>query len=106
VLERVREHAVLRALGLTRGQLRRMLALEAALLSVVATLLGTAIGVGFAWVAYETFVKRALTRATMQIPWPSLGVVVLVAALAGLLAAVLPARRAARVTPAAGLSLD
>jgi putative ABC transport system permease protein len=106
VLERAREHAMLRALGLTRGQLRRMLATEAVLLSTVATLLGTALGVGFGWAAYETVVKPALTHATMQIPWPSLGVVVLGAALAGLLAAVLPARRAARVTPAAGLSLD
>jgi putative ABC transport system permease protein len=106
VLERAREHAMLRALGLTRRQLRRMLATEAVLLSTVATLLGTVIGVGFGWAAYQTVVKRALTHATMQIPWPSLGVVVLSAALAGLLAAVLPARRAARVTPAAGLSLD
>jgi putative ABC transport system permease protein len=106
VLERTREHALLRALGLTRRQLRRMLAAEAVLLSVVATLLGTVIGVGFAWVAYETVVKRALTHATMHIPWPSLGVVVLIAALAGLLASVLPARRAALVTPATGLSLD
>ncbi|MEV1167623.1 ABC transporter permease, partial [Nonomuraea sp. NPDC049784] len=106
VLERAREHAMLRALGLTRRQLRRMLAAEAVLLSVVATLLGTVIGVGFAWAGYETVVKRALSDATMQVPWLSLGVVVLIAALAGLLAAVLPARRAARVTSAAGLSLD
>jgi putative ABC transport system permease protein len=106
VLERTREHALLRALGLTRRQLRRMLAAEALLLSVVATGLGTVIGVGFAWVGYETFVKRALSRAIMVIPWPSLGAVVLVAALAGVLASVVPARRAARVTPAAGLSLD
>lgn len=76
------------------------------LLSVVATLLGTVIGVAFAWVGYETFVMPALRHATMQIPWLSLGAVVLIAALAGLLAAVLPARRAARVTPAAGLALD
>jgi putative ABC transport system permease protein len=106
VLERGREHALLRALGLTRRQLRRMLAAEALLLSVVATLLGTVMGVGFAWVGYETFVKRALTHSTMDIPWPALGGVVLVAALAGLLSAVLTARRAARVTPAAGLSHD
>jgi putative ABC transport system permease protein len=106
VLERAREHALLRALGLTRRQLRRMLAAEALLLSVVATLLGTVIGVGFAWVGYETFVKRALTHSTMAVPWPSLGAVILIAALAGLLASVVPARRAARVTPAAGLSLD
>ncbi|MEU6414725.1 ABC transporter permease [Microbispora sp. NPDC046933] len=106
VLERAREHAMLRALGLTRRQLRRMLATEAVLLSVVATLLGTVIGAGFAWVGYETVVKRALHDAPMRVPWLSLGVVVLIAALAGLLAAVVPARRAARVTPAAGLSLD
>jgi putative ABC transport system permease protein len=106
VLERGREHAMLRALGLTRRQLRRMLAAEAMLLSVVATLLGTVLGVGFAWVGHETFVTRALSGATLRVPWLSLGVVILIAALAGLLASVLPARRAARVTPAAGLSLD
>jgi putative ABC transport system permease protein len=97
---------MLRALGLTRGQLRRMLAAEAVLLSVVATGLGTVVGVGFGWVGYETFVERALAGVPLHVPWPQLGVVVLVAALAGLLASVLPARRAARVTPAAGLSLD
>nr|CAD91213.1 putative ABC transporter, Dbv18 [Nonomuraea gerenzanensis] len=106
VLERVREHALLRALGLTRRQLRRMLAAEAVLLSLVAAVLGTVIGIGFAWVGYETFVKQALDNATMQVPWPLLAVVVLVAALAGLLASVLPARRAVRVTPAAGLSFE
>ncbi|GAA3067530.1 ABC transporter permease [Streptosporangium carneum] len=106
VLERVREHALLRALGLTRRQLRQMLAAEAVLLSLVAALLGTVIGIGFAWVGYETFVKQALTNATMQVPWPLLGAVLLTAALAGLLASVLPARRAARVTPAAGLSFE
>ncbi|MEV4840203.1 FtsX-like permease family protein [Nonomuraea sp. NPDC049486] len=106
VLERAREHAMLRALGLTRGQLRRTLAAEAVLLSLVATVLGTVLGVGFAWAACETIVKPALRDATMHVPWLSLGVVVLIAALAGLLAAVLPARRAARVSPVAGLSLD
>ena len=53
VLERAREHATLRALGLTRGRLRRMLATEAVLLSVVATVFGTVIGVGFAWAGYR-----------------------------------------------------
>ncbi|HEY6739563.1 MAG TPA: FtsX-like permease family protein, partial [Actinopolymorphaceae bacterium] len=81
VLERAREHALLRALGLTRGQVRRMLAVEAVVLSVVAALLGTVIGVGFAWVGLETFVEQALPDAGLRIPWPSLGVVVLVAAL-------------------------
>jgi putative ABC transport system permease protein len=106
VLERIRENALLRALGLTRRQLRRMPATEAMLLAVVAALLGTAVGVGFAWVGYRTFVRQILAHATMRVPWPSLLVVVLAAALAALLASVLPARRAARVTPAAGLSSE
>jgi putative ABC transport system permease protein len=106
VLERAREHAMLRALGLTRRQLRRMLAAEAMLLAVVAAGLGLLIGVGFGWVGYETFVERALAEVPLQVPWLQLGAVVLLAALAGLLASVLPARRAARVPPAAGLSAD
>ena len=104
VLERVREHALLRALGLTRGQLRRMLATEAISMAMVATMLGIVIGVGFAWVAYKAVVRPILDQATMQIPWLSLGAVVLLTALAGLLASLLPARRAAHVSPAAGLS--
>ncbi|GAA4533506.1 hypothetical protein [Nonomuraea ferruginea] len=50
---------------------------------------------------YETFVERALGDAALRVPWSSW-----VAVLAGLVAAVVPARRAARVAPVAGLSLD
>lgn len=106
VLERAQEHALLRALGLTRGQLRRMLAIEALLLSSVAAVLGVAIGIGFAWGACETVVRPVLRDATMQVPWIALGVVVVMAALAGLLASVLPARRAVEASSAARLSLD
>jgi putative ABC transport system permease protein len=106
VLERGRENALLRALGLTRRQLRATLAAEALLLSVVATVLGTVIGVAFAWVAVHALVQRAVDAAPMVLPWGQLAVVIAVAGVAGLLSALLPARRAARVTPAAGLSLD
>ncbi|MDF1603589.1 ABC transporter permease [Nocardioides sp. YIM 152315] len=106
VLERGRENALLRALGLTRRQLRATLATEAVLLSVVATALGTAIGVTFAWVAVQALVSRAVDDAAMVLPWGQLALVVLVAGIAGLVSALLPARRAARVAPAAGLSLD
>ncbi|GAA1875104.1 ABC transporter permease [Myceligenerans crystallogenes] len=107
VLERTREHALLRALGLTRRQLHRMLATEGMLLAVVAALLGTALGITFAWVGYETFVRTALVHgSTMRVAWWQLAVVVLATALAGLLAAAVPARGAARVAPAAGLSQD
>ena len=106
VLERRREHALLRALGLTRRQLRRMLAAEAVLLSVVATVLGTAIGVAFAWVAVRTMVAKAFDDVPMVLPVGQLAIVVLVAAGAGLLSCLLPARRAAKVSPAAGLALE
>ncbi|GAA4725013.1 FtsX-like permease family protein [Nocardioides endophyticus] len=106
VLERGRENALLRALGLTRRQLRATLAAEALLLSVVATVLGTVIGVAFAWVAVQALVQRAVDAAPVVLPWGQLAAVIVVAGVAGLVSALLPARRAARVTPAAGLSLD
>ncbi|CAI9401091.1 ABC transporter permease [Nocardioides sp. T2.26MG-1] len=106
VLERGRENALLRALGLTRRQLRATLATEALLLSVVATVLGIAIGATFAWVSLQALVKAAVDEAPMVLPWGQLTVVVLVAAAAGLASSLVPARRAARTTPAAGLSLD
>ncbi|WP_028659767.1 ABC transporter permease [Nocardioides insulae] len=106
VLERTRENALLRALGLTRSELRRMLGFEGLLLALVATAMGTVLGIGFAWVGLQVMVEPAVRSAPLSLPWLPLGAALGVAMLAGLLAAVLPARRAARVTPAAGLTLD
>lgn len=106
VLERSRENALLRALGLTRRQLRRTLATEGVLLSVVATLIGTAVGVFFATIGVKVMVQPSIPEAVMVLPYGQLAVVVVVAALAGLVACVLPARRAARTAPAAGLTAD
>ncbi|GAB3078620.1 FtsX-like permease family protein [Nocardioides zeae] len=106
VLERSRENALLRALGLTRRQLRRTLATEGVLLSVVATLIGTAVGVLFATIGVKVMVQPSIPDAAMVLPYGQLAVVVLVAALAGLVACVLPARRASRTAPAAGLTAD
>ncbi|MBU2695190.1 MULTISPECIES: ABC transporter permease [Pimelobacter] len=106
VLERGREHALLRALGLTRRQVRRMLAAEAVLLAVVATLVGTTLGVLFAWAGVRALVEPAVDGAHVVLPWGQLALVIATSALAGLLAAVVPSRRAAKVTPAAGLALE
>lgn len=106
VLERARENALLRALGLTRRQLRATLAAEAVLLSVAATVLGTLIGTAFAWVGVQVMVTLAVAQTPLVLPWGQLAAVVAVAGLAGLLAGVLPARRAARTAPAAGLALE
>jgi putative ABC transport system permease protein len=106
VLERARENALLRAMGLTRRQLRRAMAAEGLLLSSVATLLGTAIGLVFAWVGVQVMVAGVVDGAGFTVPVWQVGAVAAVAALAGLAACVVPARRAARVTPAAGLALE
>ncbi|MGJ9424068.1 ABC transporter permease [Aeromicrobium sp. CF3.5] len=106
VLERGREHALLRALGLTRRQLRRVLAAEGLLLAVVAALLGTALGVIYGWLGVRTLVAPTVPAVSTIVPWGQLVAVVAAAAAAGLAACVLPARRASRVTPAEGLTLD
>ncbi len=106
VLERGRENALLRALGLSRRQLRRTLSVEAVLLSLAATVIGTALGVLFAWVGVETMVQKVVASATVQIPYLQLLAVLVVCVVAGLLACVVPARRASRIAPAAGLVLD
>lgn len=94
VLERSRESALLRALGLTRPQLRRMLAVEAVLLSVTGGALGIALGLLFGWAAG----KVTLMGLIFTVPVAEIAGLVAVAVVAGLLAAVLPAHRASRVS--------
>jgi putative ABC transport system permease protein len=106
VLERTREHALLRAIGLTRRQLRRTLAVEAVLLAGVAGVLGVLLGTAYAWVGVRTMIDGVVDQVTFVVPPGQLAAVVATAAVAGLLAGVLPARRAARISPAAGLTAD
>ncbi|QVJ02751.1 ABC transporter permease [Nocardiopsis eucommiae] len=91
VLERTRESALLRALGLAKGQLRRMLSVEAVLLCLIGAGIGIALGVLFGWAAGAA----VLPGLVFSIPSVQIAVFIAVAVLAGLLAAVLPARRAA-----------
>lgn len=104
VLERSREHALLRALGLTRGQLRGTLAVEAVLLAVVSAVLGVLLGIGYGWAGVQSLLPAEST-VHLDLPVGSIAAVVGLAVVAGLLASVLPARRAARIAPAAGLAL-
>lgn len=106
VLERARENALLRAMGLTRRQLRRAMAAEGLLLSAVAAVLGTGIGLVFAWIGVQVMVGSVVEGAGFTVPLAQVAAVAAVAALAGLAACVVPARRAALVTPAAGLAVD
>ncbi len=106
VLERTREHALLRALGLTRRRLRFTLSAEAVLLAGVAGVLGAILGTVYAWIGVEAVVGLAIEDVALVVPWVQVALVALVAALAGHAAGVLPSRRAARVSPAAGLAAD
>ncbi len=106
ILERARENALLRAMGYTKQQLRRTLAWEGVLLAVVATVLGVAIGLAFAWAGVEVLVGAMAVETSFAVPLWQLVVVVLVAVVSAVLASVAPSRRAARVSPAEGLALQ
>lgn len=105
VLERTRENSLLRALGLTRGQLRGMLALEAVLIAAVAAVMGSALGILYGWLGAQSALGSFAT-VVATIPWAQVGLVIGIAAAAGLLASVVPARRAARLSPVAGLASE
>lgn len=95
VMERTRELGLLRAVGLTRGQLRRMVALESVVVALLGSILGTALGLAFGMVLVALLADEGLGHRA--IPWGQLGLFIVVAALFGLLAALAPARRAARM---------
>jgi putative ABC transport system permease protein len=103
VLERTRENSLLRALGLTRGQLRGMLAIEAVLVAGVAAVLGTVLGVVYGWLGAKSALG-GVADVVPVVPWLQLLAVFGVAIAAGLLASVMPARRAARLSPVEGLA--
>lgn len=105
VLERTRESALLRALGLTRSGLRGTLAVEAVVIGLVGAVLGIAIGAPFGIVGVGAIVGDQ-APLVVAVPWSWLGLVVAAASVIGVVSSVAPARRAARIAPAEGLSED
>ncbi|MCW2131739.1 ABC transporter permease [Arthrobacter sp. VKM Ac-2550] len=103
VLERTQESSLLRALGLTRNQLRGMLALEAVLIAGVAALIGSGLGSLYGRLGAQSALGT-FTAVVPDVPWLQLAAVLAVAVVAGLLASVMPARRAARLSPVEGLA--
>ncbi|HEY6497064.1 MAG TPA: FtsX-like permease family protein [Trebonia sp.] len=104
ILERTRESALLRAIGLTRRQLRRMIGMEAVLIALMGTVAGVAFGVGFGWA-----ISRGFTRTQdVAVSYPVLQITAyaVLAAVAALLASVIPARRAARLSVIEGLAAE
>ena len=108
VLERTRENALLRAMGLTRRQLRGMLAVESLLMALVAAGLGIALGLIYGWTGTSALMGGQTVDGGVEyaVPVTLLVAIAAVAAVAGLLASVLPARRAAKVAPAGALATE
>lgn len=95
IIERTREIGLLRAIGVDRRQLRRMVSLESVAIAVLGALMGIAMGLVFGIALMASLRDEGLE--VTRIPWVSLGVYLLASVLIGLLAALFPARRAARL---------
>jgi putative ABC transport system permease protein len=95
VIERTREVGLLRAIGLGRGQLRRMIRLEAIVIAVLGAVLGVGMGLVFGLALMTSLADDGLE--VVKVPFVQLALYVVAAGLVGVLAAVFPARRAARL---------
>ncbi len=103
VIERTKESATLRAIGMTRGQVRRSLALEATLISLTSTVSGLIVGTVFGWIgSYMVF--SVIGKVPFVVDWAIYAVFALIALLAALLSSVLPARRAVKSSPVVALA--
>jgi putative ABC transport system permease protein len=97
VLERTREIGVLRAVGATRGQIRRLIVAESLLLGMAGTALGLLTGLALGYGFTNVFGKLFSSSAVYSFPLAGILFAIALAMIMALLASVLPARQAARV---------
>jgi putative ABC transport system permease protein len=95
VIERTREVGLLRAIGLSRGQLRIMITLESVVIAVLGAVLGVVLGICFG--IAMMYAVRDEGLEVISLPWGQLGVFLAASVAVGVLAAVFPARRAGRL---------
>ncbi|WP_322767113.1 ABC transporter permease, partial [Frankia sp. Cr1] len=95
VIERTREIGLLRAVGMSRRQLRRMVRLEAVVIAVFGALLGVVVGSFFGWALTRALKDQGIN--TFAYPLWTVVLVVIMGGLLGVLAAIFPARRAAKM---------
>jgi putative ABC transport system permease protein len=105
VYERTREIGLLRAVGETRAQIRSMVRLESVLVSVFGTVGGLALGTFLGWALAQAGAKAA-GLATFALPGGQLAVIVILGGVAGIVAAIRPARRAARLPLLAAIATE
>jgi putative ABC transport system permease protein len=106
VLERTREFGLLRAVGMSKRQLRWAVRGEAAIVAVFGALLGMVVGIAFAIALAAALTADDPGLLTLKLPISQLVVITVLAALAGIVAAILPARRAARMDVLQAISTE
>ncbi|MGZ5296696.1 MAG: ABC transporter permease [Actinomycetota bacterium] len=104
IFERTRELGLLRAVGMSRRQVKRMIRWESVIIAIMGALLGVAIGVFFGYALQQALANQGVTE--LVIPTGQLMVYVVFAALAGVLAAFWPARRAAKLNVLEAISYE
>jgi putative ABC transport system permease protein len=95
IFERTRELGVMRAAGMTRRQLRSTIRWESVIIALQGTVLGLLVGVFFGWAL--VLAQKSQGLSVFSIPYKTLLIVIVLAGLAGVAAAILPSRRAAKL---------
>jgi putative ABC transport system permease protein len=109
VLQRTRELGLLRALGFTARQVRRMILAESAQLTLAATLVGLVLGVIYGWAGAQSLlggIQETPRLVVPTVPFVLIGVIVVAAGALTLAASIVPSRRATRVAPVAALAVE
>ncbi|WP_291523517.1 ABC transporter permease [Branchiibius sp. NY16-3462-2] len=104
VAERRREIGLLRAVAMTRGQVRRMVRLEALAICLLGSVVGLGTGILLGWLLQRSQADRGVN--VLDIPWLQLAAALLIAVVAGVVAAWWPARRAAALPPLAAIATE
>lgn len=104
VLQRTRELGLLRMLGFTGAQVRRMVLVESAQMTLTALGFGLLLGVFYGWAAAQSLLGSQAGLMAPTVPWPIIGGVAVFGLVLALVAAAAPARRAIRVSPVAALA--
>jgi putative ABC transport system permease protein len=105
VFERGQEIGMLRAIGLDRRRTKRMVRLESLVISVFGGVMGIGLGVFLAWAAGR-LIAGDMSTYSMVLPWGRMGLFLAMAAVVGVLAALWPARRAARLNMLAAIKTE
>ncbi|MER7519045.1 FtsX-like permease family protein [Streptomyces sp. NPDC126499] len=105
VFERQQEIGMLRAIGLDRRRVKRMVRLEAVVISLFGAVVGIALGSFLGWAIGETL-RSSLPDYALVLPWGRIGIFLLLAGLVGVLAAMWPARSAAKLNMLAAIKAE